>query len=87
MFHDQCPRFTTRPPTINTAFKPLGATPQTKTLHFLIPVDKLVLYGSQHHLLLFIDLRYPCGRLSQRFSHTLALLLPPPVLLVKARSP
>ena len=53
MFHDQCLRLTTQPPTINIAYKPLGATLRTNTLPFLIPIDKLVLYGSQHHLLLF----------------------------------
>lgn len=53
------------PQTICIAHKPLTATSRTYALPFLIPIHKLVLYGSQHHLLLFIDLRYPCGRLSQ----------------------
>jgi len=53
------------PLTTHTALQPLGATLRIITLPFLIPVDKLVLLGGQHHLLLFHYLRYPCGRLSR----------------------
>ncbi len=50
--------FRVPPLTTKTAYEPLGATPRTNTLPFLIPVRKLVLYGSQHHLLLFTT---PCS--------------------------
>jgi hypothetical protein len=48
----------TKPPTTQTACQPLDATLWINTLPFLIPVDWLVSYGSQHHLLLFIA---PCS--------------------------
>jgi len=41
------------PPPINIALQPLGATLRIITLPFLILAGKLVLYGGQHHLLLF----------------------------------
>ena len=53
------------PLTTQTALLPLVATPRTITLPFLILADKLVLYGSQHHLLLFTDSSSPCGLVSQ----------------------
>ena len=59
VFCDLCHRHTDLTPvtayplTTQTAYEPLGATPWTNTLPFLIPVDWLVSYGSQHHLLLF----------------------------------
>jgi len=59
VFCDQCNNVSQRvPPTTQTAYKPLGATLRTNTLPFLIPVNWLVSYGSQHHLLLFIA---PCS--------------------------
>jgi len=76
-----------RPLTINTAYKPLGATLRTDTLPFLIPVDWLVLYGSQHHLLLFLHPGSFAGQSIQVISHTSALLLHPPVLSTNAMLP
>jgi hypothetical protein len=43
VFCDQCPRFTTQPPTTQTAYQLLGATLWTNTLPFLVPTDWLVL--------------------------------------------
>ncbi len=65
VFHDRCAYpLRTNPLTINTAYKLLGATLRTYTLPFLIPVDKLVLYRGQHHLLLFAYSSSPCGLVS-----------------------
>jgi hypothetical protein len=74
------------PSTTKTALKPLVATPRTITLPFLIPVDKLVLFGSQHHLLLFIHPGSLTGQSIYILSQTLALLLSPPVLSVMSTS-
>jgi hypothetical protein len=86
MLHDQCLRFTTHPPTINIALHPLGATLRNVTLPFLIPIDKLVLLGSQHHLLLFTHPGSLAGQSIRILSLTLASLLHPPVLSVNAAS-
>ena len=81
MFHDQCSNVSQRaPPTINIAYEPLGATPRTNTLPFLIPVGKLVLLGSQHHLLLFMHPGSLAGQSIHILSPTLASQLQPPVL-------
>ena len=74
------------PPPIYIALKPLGATPRTITLPFLIPVNKLVLYGSQHHLLLFTHPGSLAGQSIRILPHTLTWLLHPPVLSVNASS-
>ncbi len=59
LFCDLCSNVSQRaPPTTNNAPHPLEATLRNVTLPFLIPVRKLVSYGSQHHLLLFIA---PCS--------------------------
>ena len=42
VFCDQCLHITTQPSTTQTAYEPLGATPRTNTLPFLIPTDWLV---------------------------------------------
>ena len=65
LFCDLCPYIATKPRTADNAYKPSTATSRTDTLPFLIPINKLVLLGSQHHLLLFIDFGYPYGPLSQ----------------------
>ena len=70
------------PLTINIAHEPLGATPRTNALPFLIPIGKLVLYGSQHHLLLFMHPGSLAGQSTHILPHTLASLLQPPVLSV-----
>ncbi len=81
MFHDQCTNVSRRSPsTVDIALKPLDATPRTITLPFLIPVNKLVLLGSQHHLLLFMYPGSLTGQSIHILSLTLALLLHPPVL-------
>ena len=74
------------PLTINIAHEPLGATPRTNALPFLIPVRKLVLLGSQHHLLLFMHPGSLAGQSIHILSPTLASLLHPPVLSVNAVS-
>ena len=86
MFCDQRLRIATNPSTTHIAYKPLVATPRTNTLPFLIPVDKLVLLGSQHHLLLFMHPGSLAGQSIHILSLTLALLLHPPVLSVNATS-
>ena len=87
MLHDQRPLvLLLDPPTINIALEPLGATPRIITLPFLIPIRKLVLLGSQHHLLLFIRPGSLAGQSTHILSLTLASLLHPPVLSVNAAS-
>ena len=87
MLHDQCSNVSQRaPPTIYIAYELLGATLRTNTLPFLIPTDWLVLYGSQHHLLLFTHPGSLAGQSIRILSHTSALLLHPPVLSVNAAS-
>jgi hypothetical protein len=86
VFCDRCLRFTTHPLTTQTAYELLGATLWTNTLPFLILVDKLVLLGSQHHLLLFIYPGSLAGQSIYILPLTLALLLQPPVLSVIATS-
>jgi hypothetical protein len=87
VFCDRCNNVSQRVPlTTQTAYKPLGATLRTNTLPFLIPVNWLVLYGSQHHLLLFMHPGSLAGQSIHILSHTSALLLQPPVLSVIATS-
>ena len=74
------------PLTTKTAYELLGATLRTNTLPFLIPIHKLVLYGSQHHLLLFMHPGSLAGQSIHILPHTSALLLQPPVLSVIAPS-
>ena len=88
VFCDRCPQvFLPDPLTTKTAYQLLGATLRTNTLPFLIPVDKLVLLGSQHHLLLFLHPGSLAGQSIQVLSPTLASQLHPPVLSVNAGSP
>ena len=47
------------PPTIHTALPPLGATPRTITLPFLILTDWLVICGRRHHPFLLHLLTFP----------------------------
>ncbi len=74
------------PLTIYIAYELLGATLRTNTLPFLILVDKLVLLGSQHHLLLFTHPGSLAGQSIRILSLTLALHIHPPVLSVNAAS-
>ena len=74
------------PSTTNNAYELLGATLRTNTLPFLILTDWLVLYGSQHHLLLFMHPGSLAGQSIHILPHTSALLLQPPVLSVIATS-
>ena len=80
-------RYYYNPLTIYIAYELLGATLRTNTLPFLILVDKLVLLGSQHHLLLFMHPGSLAGQSIHILSLTLALHIHPPVLSVNAVSP
>jgi len=88
VFHDPCITLfsaTHRPFKLRTSprLQHLGHTP----LPFLIHAGKLVLLGSQHHLLLFMYPGSLAGQSIHILSLTLALHLSPPVLWTKTGSP
>jgi hypothetical protein len=88
VFHDPCItsfNATHRPFKLRTSprLQHLGQTP----LPFLIHANKLVLLGSQHHLLLFMHPGSLAGQSMHILSLTLALHLSPPVLWTKTGSP
>ena len=75
------------PPTTQTAYEPLVATPRTHTLPFLIPINWTGLVVKSAPPVTFHLLKFPLRACKQTFfpQHP-ASLLPPPVLSVKGLS-
>jgi hypothetical protein len=93
VFCDLCHRHTDLTPvtayplTTQTAYEPLGATPWTNTLPFLIPINWTGLVVKSAPPVTFHLLKFPLRACKQTFfpQHP-ASLLPPPVLSVKGSS-
>ncbi len=62
VFHDLCQsRLSRMPQTIQTAYKPLGATPWTNTLPFLIPDNQIGFVWKSAPPVTFHAPWFPCG--------------------------
>jgi len=82
-----CPRLSTDPLTTQTAYEPLGATPRTNTLPFLILINWTGLVVKSAPPVTFHRLKFPLRACKPTFfpQHP-ASLLQPPVLSVIATS-
>ena len=83
VFCDRCLRIATYPLTTQTAYEPLGATPRTDTLPFLMPINWTGLVVKSAPPVTFHLLKFPFRACKSTFfpQHP-ASLLQPPVLSV-----
>jgi hypothetical protein len=83
VFCDRCLRIATYPLTTQTAYEPLGATPRTNTLPFLMPINWTGLVVKSAPPVTFHLLKFPFRACKSTFfpQHP-ASLLQPPVLSV-----